>query len=378
MRITYDAPLSPMTTLHLGGPARTLAELGDLRDLPGVVEWARRHGGPPVCLGSGSNVLVSDAGCDRPVLRIATRGVRVLGPAGDGRVLVEVQAGHPLGDLVDTAIGEGLSGLEMLSGIPGTVGATPVQNVGAYGQEIGDCLVRVEAWDWKLGRRVTLSAAECALGHRTSRFKGSTRWTLLVLTLALRPSRLSAPLTYRSVAEVLDVPVGSRVLLTDAVRAVLTVRRGKGMVLDSGADHRTVGSVFLSPRVSGARRARLRADGAPLNSFSDGSTRVSASWLIQQSGFALSSPLAEGVRVSSRHYTLVARSGASATSFGEAADRVFRTVLHSTGIALTSEIDFLGDPSSRPLCLSSPAPAPAPAPAAPAAASAGAVRRPLL
>lgn len=356
MRITYDAPLSPLTTLHLGGPARTLAELPDLRDLPDAVEWARRHGGPPVCLGSGSNVLVSDAGCHRPVLRIATRGLRMLGPTGDGRVLVEVQAGHPLRDLVDTAIDAGLSGLEMLSGIPGTVGATPVQNVGAYGQEIGDCLVKVEAWDWALGRRVTLSAAECALGHRTSRFKGSDRWTLLVLTLALRPSGLSTPLTYRGVARVLDVPVGSAVPLTDAARAVLTVRRGKGMVLeDSGADHRSVGSVFLSPKVTEAQGARLRADGAPLNAFSDGSTRVSASWLIQQAGFALRTPLAKGVRISSRHYTLVVRSGASATSFGDAADRVYREVLHRTGVALTSEIDFLGDPSSRPLCLTSPA-----------------------
>ncbi|KOT62976.1 MULTISPECIES: UDP-N-acetylmuramate dehydrogenase [Streptomyces] len=356
MHIAYGVPLAPMTTLHLGGPATALAELRDLADFPAVVAWANRYGTAPFCLGHGSNVLVSDAGSSRPVLRLATRGVEVRGTAPDGRVLVEAQVGHPLRDLVETTVEEGLSGLEMLSGIPGTVGATPVQNVGAYGQEIGDCLVRVRAWDWKLGRAVTLSAAECALGHRTSKFKGTTRWTLLTLVLALRPSLLSAPITYRSVAGVLDVPVGSRVPLRDAARAVLTVRRGKGMVLeDSGIDHRTVGSVFLSPEVTGAQQARLRAAGAPLNSFPDGSTRVSASWLIRRAGFGLRTAVADGVRVSSRHYTLVARSGASAASFGQAVGTVHRAVLRHTGVALTSEVDFLGDSRTYPPGWPSPA-----------------------
>ncbi|MDF3293934.1 UDP-N-acetylmuramate dehydrogenase [Streptomyces silvisoli] len=345
MHVSHCVPLAPLTTLRLGGPAAALIELSNLADFPDIVEWAGRHGSTtPVCLGHGSNVLVSDSGCTRPVLRVTTRGIKLLGPADNGRVLVEVQAGQPLRDLVDTCLAEGLSGLEMLAGVPGTAGATPVQNVGAYGQEIGDILVRVVAWDWKLGRRVTLDAADCQLGHRTSMFKGSSRWTLLVLVLALHRSDLSAPITYRSVADVLDVPLGSRVPLKEVAEAVLTIRRSKGMVLeDSGVDRRTVGSVFLSPEVPTGQLAALRRLGAPVSTFPDRSTRVSASWTIRAAGFTLRAPVARGVRISSQHYTLVADSGASAASFAKAIGIVSRTVMERTGIALTSEIDGIGD-----------------------------------
>lgn len=344
MRVTHGVPLAPMTSLDIGGPAAALAELHELADFPEFVELAEAHPGGPVTLGLGSNVLISDSGCTSAVLRIATKGIRVLGHGDDDRVLIEVQAGHPLPDLVDTTIAEGLTGMEMLIGIPGTTGATPVQNVGAYGQEIADCLVEVAAWDWQLRRHVTLTAAACGLGHRTSVFKGSRRWTLLGLVFALRRSALSAPITYGQVAAELDVPPGSRVPLDEAARAVLSVRRGKGMVLGSrGTDRRSVGSVFFSPVVSPAQAADLLAEGAPVNRFPDGLTRVSASWLIQKAGFARGTPLSAGVRISSLHHTLVADDGASATSFAEAIDIVRQRVLHHTGVRLIPEIDFLGD-----------------------------------
>lgn len=276
------------------------------------------------------------------VLRMSTKGVRMAGNTADGRVLVEVQAGHLLADLVATTIAEGLTGMEMLVGIPGTTGATPVQNVGAYGQETADTLVQVTAWDRKLRRMVTMDAAECGLGHRTSVFKRSRRWTLLTLVFALRRSELSAPVTYRTVAAALDVPVGSRVPLDEVAQAVLTVRRSKGMVLGcSGSDDRSVGSVFLSPEISPAQAEGLRARHAPVNRFPDGSTRVSASWLIRQAGFELRRPVVPGVRISSLHYTLVAEEGATAAGFRQAVDMVFQEVLRRTGVRLTSEIDFL-------------------------------------
>ncbi len=344
MRVTHGLPLARKTTLGIGGPAAVFADLEDLADFPEFVALTKSYPGAPTCLGAGSNALVADAGCSSPVLRMNTRGVRVVGEAADGRTLVEVQAGHPLTDLVDTTIGHGLIGMEMLAGIPGTVGATPVQNVGAYGQEISDTLVEVTAWDWVLRRHVTLDAAVCGLGHRTSVFKGSSRWTLLTVVFALRKSALSAPVTYRVVAERLDVPIGGRAPSAEVAQAVLAVRRSKGMVLGcSGAESRTVGSVFFSPELTAAQAGQLEGEGASLNCFPDDSIRVSASWLMRRSGFALGSPLAEGVRVSYLHHTLVADEGATAAGFTEAIGVVVQRVLEQTGIRLTPEIDFLGD-----------------------------------
>ncbi|MFF4950568.1 UDP-N-acetylmuramate dehydrogenase [Streptomyces chattanoogensis] len=344
MRVTHGLPLAGKTTLGIGGPAAVFADLQDLADFPEFVALADAFPGAPTCLGAGSNALVADAGCSSPVLRMNTRGVRFVGEAADGRTLVEVQAGHPLSDLVDTSVGHGLIGMEMLAGIPGTVGATPVQNVGAYGQEISDMLVEVRAWDWVSRRHVTLDAATCGLGHRTSVFKGSDRWTLLTVVFALRKSALSAPVTYRAVAERLDVSVGSRVPSDEAVQAVLAVRRGKGMVLGcSDADRRTVGSVFFSPEVTSAQARWLQDEGASINRFPDGTSRVSASWLMRRAGFALGSQVAERVRVSYLHHTLVADEGASSAGFTEAIGIVVQRVLEHTGIRLKPEVDFLGD-----------------------------------
>ncbi|MFD8325201.1 UDP-N-acetylmuramate dehydrogenase [Streptomyces lydicus] len=344
MRVTHGLPLAQKTTLGIGGPAAAFADLQDLADFPEFVSLADAFPGAPTCLGAGSNVLVADAGCLSPVLRMNTRGVRFVGEAADGRTLVEVQAGHRLSDLVDTALDHGLIGMEMLAGIPGTVGATPVQNVGAYGQEISDTLVEVTAWDWVSRRRVTLDAAACGLAHRTSVFKGSSRWTLLTVVFALRKSALSAPITYRAVAEQLDLPVGSQVPLAEAAQAVLAVRRGKGMVLGCpGADRRTVGSVFFSPEVTSTQARWLQDEGASLNRFPDGSTRVSASWLMQRADFGLGSPVAKGVRISHLHHTLVAEEGSSSASFTEAIGTVAQQVMERTGIRLVPEVDFLGD-----------------------------------
>ncbi|WP_432093463.1 UDP-N-acetylmuramate dehydrogenase [Streptomyces sp. bgisy100] len=347
MRIVHGAELAPLTTLGIGGPAASLVELRDLADLPDVVTYARqemdRHG-PPVALGHGSNVLVHDAGCSAPVLRMTNRGIRWSGARDEDRVQVEVQAGHPLADLVAATVAEGLTGMEMLTGIPGTVGAAPVQNVGAYGQEVSDTLVEVRAWDWRLNRHVTLPAAQCELGHRTSVFKRSRRRLLLSLVFSLRRSARSAPVRYRQVTDALGVPPGSRVPLAEAARAVLAVRRAKGMVLGSSLhDERSVGSVFLSPAIPPSRVGELRAAGAPVNRFPDGSTRVSASRLIRDAGFGLGSPVVRGVQISALHPTLVAGDGATAADFARAVDIVRRRVLDRTGVLLSPEIDYLGD-----------------------------------
>jgi UDP-N-acetylmuramate dehydrogenase len=344
MRLATNVPLASLTTLRLGGPARELAVLDDLADFPELVAIARRSGGVPRVIGAGSNVLAADDGFPGLVVRMATTGVRLDRSPASGRVLATVQAGHELDALVNETVAEGLSGIECLTGIPGSVGATPVQNVGAYGQEVTNILASVRAWDWATGREVEMSPAECGLGHRTSIFKHSQRWTLLSVTLVLTPGKLGPPLTYQAVADTAGVLVGEQVLLEDTVAAVRHVRARKGMILDPrDHDGRTAGSVFLSPVVSPGAAARLRAEGAPVNAFPDGAIRVSASWLISAAGFALGQRLAPGARISTRHFTLVADEGATADSFAKAVAIVAERVRQATGITLTPEPDLLGD-----------------------------------
>jgi UDP-N-acetylmuramate dehydrogenase len=275
---------------------------------------------------------------------MATTGVR-LDRSHDGeRVLVTVQAGHELEALVNEMVAEGLSGIECLTGIPGTVGATPVQNVGAYGQEVIDTLVSVRAWDWATGQEAEITPAQCRLGHRASVFKHSQRWTILTVTFALTPSKLGPPLTYHAVAEAAGVPLGERVLIDETVAAVRDVRARKGMILDPrDPDGRTAGSVFLSPVIPPDTASRLRAEGAPVNDFPDGATRVSASWLMKAAGFSLGQQLASGARISRKHFNLVADDGATATSFAAAATTVAQRVQQATGITIMAEPDLLGD-----------------------------------
>jgi UDP-N-acetylmuramate dehydrogenase len=344
MRLATNVPLASLTTLRLGGPARELAVLDDPADFLDLVATTSQTGSVPRVIGSGSNVLAADDGYSGLVARMATTGVR-LDRSDDGeRVLVTVQAGHELDALVNEMVAEGLSGIECLTGIPGTVGATPVQNVGAYGQEVTDTLVNVRAWDWATGQEAEMTPAQCRLGHRTSVFKHSHRWTILTVTLALTPGKLGPPLTYGAVAEAAGVPIGELIPLDETVAAVRDVRARKGMILNPrDPDGRTAGSVFLSPVITADAASRLRAEGAPVNDFPDGATRVSASWLMKAAGFSLGQQLAPGARISRKHFTLVADDGATTASFAAAATVIAERVQQATGITLTAEPALLGD-----------------------------------
>ncbi len=334
--------LAGLTTLGLGGPAEVL-ELAEQRELPLLADKLTRVGVRPVSLGWGSNVLIADAGVQAPVLLIRTRGIAVA-DAGPDRVRLVVQAGHSLPDLVEFAVAEQLVGIETLAGVPGTVGAMPIQNVGAYGQETADTLTHVTAWDWHLRRLVRLSRAECVLGHRTSRFKGSNRWTVLEVGFELERSALSAPIQYSEVADTLGVELGRRLPVPEVVAAVLAIRASKGMVLEpADCDGRSVGSVFLSTPVTTQQADWLRGRGASPHTYPDGKTRVGASWLLRDAGYRLGQRLAPGVRVSTKQYTLVAEQGATATGFGAAAAAMQRHVAAVTGVALTFEPDLVGD-----------------------------------
>src|SRR5215831_20392715 len=258
--VREQAALADYTTLRLGGPARRLVEAATETEIVAEVRAADERGEPLLVLGGGSNLVVADEGFPGTVVRVATEGVshRIAGH-GEGRGPVEltVAAGEDWDAVVAGCVGEGLTGVECLSGIPGRAGATPIQNVGAYGQEVAERIISVRVYD-RARRAVTdLAGADCGFGYRTSAFKrslqpvpGAVTGRFVVLSVRFRLDRdhLSTPVLYAELAHALGVPEGGRAPLADVRSAVLGLRRGKGMVLDPGdPDTRSVGSFFLNP-----------------------------------------------------------------------------------------------------------------------------------
>jgi UDP-N-acetylmuramate dehydrogenase len=277
--------LADLTTLRLGGPARRLVHATTEQALLDAVRGADRSGTPVLLLAGGSNLVVSDAGFDGTVVRIETTGTRVEADLCGG-AMVTVAAGEPWDPFVEHAVARGWVGLEALSGIPGSVGATPVQNVGAYGQEVADTLASVRCWDRRDDVQRTFAAADCGFGYRTSRFKRDLqRYVVLAVTFQLRIGELSAPIRYPELARALDVEVGRRAPMAAVRAAVLSLRARKGMVLDAAdPDTWSAGSFFTNP-VLDADSARLLPPEAPRWQQADGTVKTSAAWLIEHSGF---------------------------------------------------------------------------------------------
>ncbi len=240
--------LANHTTLRVGGPAADFVVAATEAELVEAVRDADETGKPVLVLGGGSNLLVSDSGFDGRVVAVRTAGVRADADACGGAV-VRVAAGETWDDLVVRAVSEGWVGIEALSGIPGLVGATPIQNVGAYGQEVSQTIASVRCWDRQAREVRTLFHRDCRFGYRTSRLKQEPdRWVVLEVVFQLRLGDLAAPVAYAELAGRLGIDTGDRVPLGDAREAVLALRRRKGMVLDP-ADHDTwsAGSFFTNP-----------------------------------------------------------------------------------------------------------------------------------
>ena len=344
-----DVPLAPLTTLRLGGPARRLVTVFDEGSLVAVM---READGPLLVLGGGSNVVLPDAGFDGTVVRLALHGLSVA-VVGD-RVHLTAAAGEDWDDLVALCVAESLSGVEALSGVPGSVGASPVQNIGAYGQDVSQTVVRVRAYDRRADEVVELDASACAFTYRSSAFKADPeRWVVLAVTFALEPGELSAPIAYAELARALDVEIGERAPLTAVRAAVLALRRGKGMVLDDAdPDSRSAGSFFTNPRLSTAQAQALRArvaercgPDATVPEWPDGADRVkvSAAWLIERAGFG-KGHFAGRAGISGKHaLALVNRGGATTAELLEVA-RAVRTGVHEAfGVALVNEPVIVGD-----------------------------------
>ncbi|MFD4536259.1 UDP-N-acetylmuramate dehydrogenase [Kitasatospora sp. NPDC058397] len=336
--------LASLTTLRLGGPASDVLQVADPDDWFELVRTiGDRQEDAPLTLGHGSNVIASDTGHEGTVAVMNTRGIAVK-RVDDDTVAVTVQAGHPLADLVQWASAEHLAGIECLAGIPGTVGAAPVQNAGAYGQQVSDTLDHLTAWDWDMGRLRTLPAQACRLRHRDSRFRNDPgRWTILTATFRLNRSP-AAPITYQPLADELGVPVGARPPVAEVAAAVLANRHRRGLLLDPhGPEARQAGSVFLNPPVTATQATRLSTAGCPVHTDSDGQLRASAGWLLEHIGYRPGYKIAAGIRCSERRtLTLTAHDGATATGFAQALTELSAQVEIATGIKLRPEPTLVG------------------------------------
>ncbi|MFD7442624.1 UDP-N-acetylmuramate dehydrogenase [Streptomyces sp. NPDC059909] len=343
MQELHDAPLAPLTTFRLGGPATRLVTATTDDEVVAVVREADAAGTPLLLIGGGSNLVIGDKGFDGTALRIATTGFRL-----DGTKL-ELAAGEVWTDAVARTVEAGLAGLECLSGIPGSAGATPIQNVGAYGQEVSSTLTEVVAYDRRSGETVTVPNGECGFSYRHSRFKAEPdRYVVLRVRFELEDAGgMSAPIKYPETARALGVEAGDRVPADVAREAVLKLRAGKGMVLDP-EDHDTwsAGSFFTNPILTAAAyedflgRVRDRlGDGVtpPAYPAGDGHTKTSAAWLIDKAGFTKG--YGEGpARISTKHtLALTNRGGATTEDLLALAREVVAGVRDAFGITLVNE-----------------------------------------
>ena len=228
----HSSLLADHTTLHLGGPATNLVWADTPADLIDAVSEADAEGTPVLVLGGGSNVVIADAGFDGLVVRVAYRGVSFLQEQVGEQAVIHAAAGEIWDDVVTASLAQGLAGLECLSGIPGLAGATPIQNVGAYGAEISQLVTEVPVFDRRERRHLTLSAADCQFGYRTSALKGESRYLVLGVKLALTRSETSRPVRYQQLADALGVELGERAAALDVRAAVLGLRAAKGMLID--------------------------------------------------------------------------------------------------------------------------------------------------
>jgi UDP-N-acetylmuramate dehydrogenase len=339
--------LSELTTLRLGGPPDRLIDAESETALIDAVDECDERGEPVLLLGGGSNVVVADEGFPGTVIRVRSRGVTVDASGCDpddlaacGGLLVSVAAGETWDDLVMRAVGEGWIGVETLSGIPGSVGATPMQNVGAYGQEVAQTIWSVRTYDREARTIRTFANAECGFAYRTSRFKGSGRYVVLSVTYQLLQGTLSAPVRYAELARLLGVGIGERAKLGDVRAAVLELRRAKGMVLDP-ADHDTwsAGSFFTNP-VLDADRSAVLPYLAPRWPMADRRVKTSAAWLIEHAGFGRGYPGPGGrVSLSHKHPLALTNRGAATT-----ADLITLAREVKDGVVRTFGVELINEP----------------------------------
>ncbi len=339
MRFEELVSLAPFTTLQIGGPARWFAEVGTEEDVAEGVEFARRRGLHFFVLGGGSNLLVRDAGFAGLVMHVGLRGIRQDGDC------FEVGAGESWDAFVAHAVERGMAGIECLAGIPGTVGATPVQNVGAYGQEVAETIVKVRAFDTETDKFVELGAGECGFGYRRSIFNSMARGRYIVTAVMYRLRAGGEPrLSYADLQR--RFPAGTKATLREVSAAVREIRHGKGMlILEGEADCRSAGSFFKNPVMDAVHFARIEtasSEAVPSYPAGEGRVKMPAAWLVEHAGFAKGYTMGRA-GISSKHtLALINLGGATSDEVLALAERIGGAVRERFGVLLEMEPVVLG------------------------------------
>ncbi|WP_299447466.1 UDP-N-acetylmuramate dehydrogenase [uncultured Phycicoccus sp.] len=355
MRELADEPLAGHTTMRVGGPAARMVLAETTDELVDAVREVDDADEPLLVLGGGSNLVLPDEGFAGTVVKVATTGVAVDSSDSCGGANVVVAAGEPWDPFVERAVAEGWAGVEALSGIPGSTGATPIQNVGAYGQEVAQTIARVRVWDRTEQRVRTMTSLDCHFTYRHSVFKGHDRYVVLDVMFQLVPGTMSRPVRYADLASQLGVEVGATVPLADARAAVLEQRRRRGMVLDA-SDHDTwsCGSFFTNPVLGAHDFAALEArvverlgpdtPTPPRFADPDGNVKTSAAWLIERAGFGKGYGLPGPAALSTKHTLAVTNRGeARAADVVALAREVRDGVRAAFGVDLVNEPVLLGE-----------------------------------
>ena len=334
--------LAKYTSLHIGGPAKKLVHVATEEELVNAVKAADTAGEEVLIIGGGSNVLVGDEGFNGTVIRVETKGNSYHVDACSGG-MITVAAGEDWDGFVEWILSKGFAGLETMSGIPGTVGGAPIQNIGAYGHEVSEVIARVRTWDRKAGEYKTFSNSECEFSYRSSVFKKNPgRYVIIDVTFQLRNGEVSLPITYKELASYLGVDLEARVLVSDVRKAVLALRAAKGMLLDE-KDHDTwsAGSFFVNPIVSKEIAATLPAD-APRWPQADGRIKTSAAWLMENAGIK-KGKAHNGAAISSKHVLALVNTGSATAADIIDIARSARSAVHEKfGITLEPEVQFVG------------------------------------
>jgi UDP-N-acetylmuramate dehydrogenase len=332
--------LSDHTSLRVGGPATQFIEVHTEDQIIAALEAAGDT--PVLILGGGTNVLIADAGFAGTVIHISNSSLVSDVDACSGATLT-IGAGENWDDFVALTLDRGFAGLETLSGIPGTVGASPIQNIGAYGHEVAEFITRVRTYDRQLKEIKTFTHSECEFEYRSSYFKKNPgRYIVLEVQFQLRIGQESSPITYSELATALAIEVGQKAELALVRAMVLQLRGAKGMLLNAkDPDSWSAGSFFTNPIITADQAKKLPAD-APQWPQPDGRIKTSAAWLIEHSGITKGQALG-GAKISTKHVLAITNSGqATAADIVELAKSAQQAVREAFGIALEAEVNLVG------------------------------------
>jgi UDP-N-acetylmuramate dehydrogenase len=355
VREDHDVALATLTTMRVGGPAARLVTVSTTDELVDAVREVDDADEPLLVVSGGSNLIVADEGFAGTVVHVATSGVTPESADFCAGALVRVAAGEDWDELVERAVAEGWAGVEGLSGIPGRTGATPIQNVGAYGQDVSQTIWSVRTWDRREQAVRTFANADCGFAYRHSLFKSTDRFVVLDVLFQFEMADLSRPVAYAALADGLGVPLGTRVPLADARAAVLEQRRSRGMVLDANdPDTWSCGSFFTNPIVRPREFDALvervgdhlgpEAPLPPRFAEPDGRVKTSAAWLIDKAGFGKGHGLPGPAALSTKHTLAVTNRGSATTADVLALAREVRDgVERAFGVRLVNEPVLVGE-----------------------------------